>query len=252
MKQYSDLLVSEYFYSIQGEGIYAGRPAVFLRLKGCNLLCGGIGSLQSGKCEQGATWRCDTMDVWTKGEPQSFESICNNWQDRNWIDALQKGAHLVITGGEPLLQDKSLAGFLTYFIQRYLFKPFIEVETNGTITPDPSCDHFIDHYNVSFKTENSGMKPKTFLNPNSVLFFSKRTNVSFKCVVSEKQDIDSFMKHFVIPYDLDRSRILCMPAADSQESLHQLGPHVVEWCKAYCFRYSSRLHISLWDKKTGV
>ena len=48
--------VSEYFYSIQGEGLTVGVPAVFLRLQGCNLDCG----------SSGGSWVCDTEAVWNK------------------------------------------------------------------------------------------------------------------------------------------------------------------------------------------
>ena len=48
--------IAEHFYSIQGEGRTAGYPAIFIRLSGCNLLCGGAGTQTDGKLHNGATW----------------------------------------------------------------------------------------------------------------------------------------------------------------------------------------------------
>ena len=95
------LRVSEHFYSIQGEGPTVGVPAVFVRLQGCNLNCG----------HQSGEWVCDTVDVWKKGIPYSVEA----WHELvniHYGDALSMGAHLVITGGEPLIQQKKLLEFI--------------------------------------------------------------------------------------------------------------------------------------------
>jgi len=62
-----NIRISEHFYSLQGEGKTMGVPAIFVRLQACNLLCGGYGTQKDGKLHDGATWRCDTLDVWTKG-----------------------------------------------------------------------------------------------------------------------------------------------------------------------------------------
>ena len=59
----SNLVVSEKFYSIQGEGISTGVPAVFLRLAGCNILCKGKG------------WICDSIEVWKKGVKTEFKDV---------------------------------------------------------------------------------------------------------------------------------------------------------------------------------
>jgi organic radical activating enzyme len=115
-----NLAVSEAFYSIQGEGASTGVPAVFLRLGGCNLLC---------KSEQ---WTCDTIDVWSKSKSTLFEEVLKD----EWVEQLRAGAHLVVTGGEPLAH-KNLSHFLFWFNLRNHFLPFTEVETNGTIAPPP-------------------------------------------------------------------------------------------------------------------
>ena len=69
---HNTLPIAETFYSIQGEGITTGYPSVFVRLAGCNLMCGGQGTQFDGELHDGATWRCDTIEVWMKGKMKEF------------------------------------------------------------------------------------------------------------------------------------------------------------------------------------
>ncbi|KKM25156.1 hypothetical protein LCGC14_1597870, partial [marine sediment metagenome] len=93
--------VSEFFHSIQGEGSTIGHPAWFLRLTACNLDC---------------IW-CDTTEVWKKGKRVLFERlpIEHGYNYDDFISTLKRGDHLIITGGEPLLQEKSIFHYLQGF-----------------------------------------------------------------------------------------------------------------------------------------
>ena len=113
------LAVSEVFYSIQGEGQTMGIPAVFLRLGGCNLLC------------ESASWVCDTIEVWRNSKATEFKDVISE----EWVERLFNKAHLVITGGEPLMHQRVLPLYLQWFEETYKFLPTIEIETNGTIVP---------------------------------------------------------------------------------------------------------------------
>ncbi|MCD6047715.1 MAG: hypothetical protein K0S08_1362 [Gammaproteobacteria bacterium] len=107
------LVVSEMFYSLQGEGPTVGRPAVFLRLAACNLECSGFSYRAP---ETGEHLGCDTKLVWKKGKPYTFEQMIHEWQTQGWLNTFIHGAHLIITGGEPLLQQEKVAGFLSYLV----------------------------------------------------------------------------------------------------------------------------------------
>ena len=137
------LRISEDFYSLQGEGRTMGIPAVFVRLQACNILCKG-------------EWVCDTIDVWRKGE----KSAVIKWVEymSKYHLYLSKGAHLIFTGGEPLLQQDSIVFAIKYFTRVYGYKPYIEIETNGTIVPSDDLIALVDLFNCSFKLENSGVK----------------------------------------------------------------------------------------------
>lgn len=116
--------VKEIFYTLQGEGAQAGRPAVFCRFAGCNLWSGREADRPMAICRF-----CDTDFVGTDGSgggkfltPEDLaEAVAHEWPEG-------LGKPLVVcTGGEPLLQlDKPL-------IDRFHERGFeVAVETNGT------------------------------------------------------------------------------------------------------------------------
>jgi 7-carboxy-7-deazaguanine synthase len=127
--------VKEIFYTLQGEGANAGRPAVFLRFAGCNLWTGLERDRDHGP--GGCSRWCDTDFVGTDGtgggkfrSPRELLAAVQS----HWPQTPQSRVHsipfVVCTGGEPLLQlDEPLvtafnaAGWL------------VAVETNGTVEP---------------------------------------------------------------------------------------------------------------------
>lgn len=101
--------IAEQFYSIQGEGIYTGMPAWFIRLSGCNMSCG----------------FCDT-DFSMKEHIDINELVTTIRKFRSKIPFQL----VVITGGEPLLQFKEVSTLSTH-LDSYGFK--VQIETNGSI-----------------------------------------------------------------------------------------------------------------------
>ena len=102
-----ELNIVEVFYTIQGEGPFSGRPAVFVRLAGCNLRC---------------SW-CDT-DFTSKSDPYKPSEIV-----RDVICAADgKTKLVVVTGGEPLLQNVMP---LFTLLEKFGFE--IQIETAGTV-----------------------------------------------------------------------------------------------------------------------
>lgn len=127
--------VKEIFYSLQGEGFYAGRPAVFCRFAGCNLWSGKEADRRNAACKF-----CDTDFMGTDGpEGGKFETAGELARrvTRLW-PSVENGSiqpFVVCTGGEPLLQ---LDSELVAALHRKNF--FIAVETNGTILPPTGID----------------------------------------------------------------------------------------------------------------
>ena len=131
------LFVTSMFMTLQGEGPYAGMPALFVRLAKCNLTCS----------------FCDTFFddgewlTYPEIEVKMYHTICDYWNNQGkvvpeWVlpmtpDALHVtlgpyGCGLVVTGGEPLLQE-NLIPFLKSQIDNFTF---LQIESNGTIDCD--------------------------------------------------------------------------------------------------------------------
>lgn len=228
------LTVSECFYSIQGEGQTMGIPAVFLRLAKCNLLC------------KSDTWVCDTIEVWQTGVKTQFEDVLSD----DYTTRLREGAHLVITGGEPLLHQRSIERYLDWFVERWKFLPIIEIETNGTILPSNNLDSIVDYWNCSPKLSNSGEPYEKRFNIPALIRINNNSNSIFKFVVASKEDVLEIINEFG-PY-IDMKKVMLMPAGDSIEALHKNRLTVVEQCIKLGFRYCDRLQVVTWNKTTGV
>jgi len=227
-----NLVVSEKFYSIQGEGMTMGVPAVFLRLSGCNILC------------KGEHWVCDTIEVWKKGVKTKFKDVL-----KEYIKQLSQGAHLVITGGEPMLHQKKLEEYIEWFKNEYKFKPIIEVETNGTILPKEYFFKNVDFWNCSPKLSTSGEHFGRRYKEVPLKRLNESDNTIFKFVISTEADVDEMVKDFG---HLDYGKFILMPAGDSQIELNKTRVMVLEQCMKMNLRYCDRLHIVGWDQKTGV
>ncbi len=124
--------VKEMFYSLQGEGRHAGRPAVFCRFAGCNLWSGRERDRPNAQCQF-----CDTDFVGVDGDGggrfSTAEDLASAVSDM-WRSA-GGPRFVVLTGGEPLLQvDEDLV----FALHAREFE--VAVETNGTLSAPPAID----------------------------------------------------------------------------------------------------------------
>lgn len=248
------LRVSEIFHSVQGEGNTMGKPSLFVRLQGCNLMCGGQGTEKDGKLHDGATWRCDTIEVWLKGEAHSPTELASELAD-NYAQHLKSGSQLVITGGEPVLQQNTLVPFVKSLTDEFNTPIRVECETNGTLIPDYPYASLITQFNVSPKLSNSGMPVDRRIKDEAMEYYSNlaRINMSiFKFVITRKEDMDEIMKDFVDPFKIPARKIWLMPGCSDQKQFNEVAPMVAEVCQETGFQFSSRLQINLWNETTGV
>lgn len=217
----------EVFYSLQGEGVSQGCPSVFVRLAGCNLAC---------------KW-CDTSYSWNRGRGVEMEASVV----AELIEKLASHAcRLVITGGEPLLQQDELEHLFSLFPSRY-----IEIETNGTILPSDFLLNTVSQWNVSPKLKHAENDVARCMMP-SVLTCLAHTGVAwFKFVVSHEDDWTEIEK-LAMQTGIPRERILLMPLASKRSELDSALPFVAEMCMKHGVRLSNRLQISLWNDKKGV
>jgi 7-carboxy-7-deazaguanine synthase len=226
------LIVSEIFYSIQGEGPNVGKPAVFLRLAGCNLRC---------------EW-CDSKYAITITKTKTSNSLSNSLSYSNSCNQVVKQIrqfpckHLVITGGEPLLQQGELLGLL-----KQLKGYFVEVETNGSIAL--KIAKYVEHINCSPKLSNSGNKPY------ALKIKPANKKVIYKFVVSagahlrqgfgaRLRDINE-IKRFIRANKIPKNRVWLMPEGVDREKIIERSKWIIEICKKEGFNFSPRLHIML-------
>lgn len=129
MMQERQYRINEIFYSLQGEGFWAGRPAVFVRFSGCNLACPFCDTDFSGY---------ELMDAGTILEH---------------VERWGKCRFVVLTGGEPALQaDNDLIDLL----HRHGY--YVAMETNGTCQPPQAVDWLTVSPKTSF-VRSRGVRP---------------------------------------------------------------------------------------------
>lgn len=261
-----EIYVSDHFYTIQGEGVTTGKPAYFLRTQGCNLQCGmpnwdevedksDFSSVKDAQSDE-ATWTCDTMTTgeggWMSGEKYGYEELEKEMkEDREDIfDKLSNNeANLVITGGEPLMRQEELSGFLDYIGAEEIY---VEVETNATIKPETEFDQFINQYNTSPKLSNSGNPKDMRYKPEVVEWHANNPDSYFKFVTADEEDTQEIVDEWVEEFDIPAERTLLMPAGANQEELNKRRKEVVELAKEHGFQYSDRTHIAIWDEMVSV
>jgi organic radical activating enzyme len=225
------------FYSIQGEGISMGEPAVFLRLYGCNLHC--------SYCDTPYTWGKDTnKKIISLGITIiTLEKLAEDIQ-KLWPKTNKKYKRLVITGGEPLLQKTAIDNLIDL-----LSDWFVEIETNGTILPTKKQLNECQ-FNCSPKLSNSG-NDENRIN-GKVLKAINKNDSQFKFVVRNEDDVKEIERDFIKPYKLDTEKIILMPEGVSVKELRKHALAVVDICLEKGYRLLDRLQINIWGKKRKV
>jgi organic radical activating enzyme len=197
------------FATLQGEGVTAGLPAVFLRLHYCNLTCG-----------QPDGWMCDTWYTWDKTRPEYWlesedwsyeeatEKIVSAW-DKKFPDNQEK--RLVVTGGEPLLQQRKIAKLL-----EMLPDWDVEIETNGTIAPIAELIHC--QFNCSPKLSNSGNTLTKRYRPKVLMMLNELPRTQFKFVVVNPDDLNE-IEEIVTSCNLNPEKVLIMPEGSTKEEV---------------------------------
>ena len=222
----------EIFRSIQGEGASAGTPAVFLRLATCNLAC--------SWCDTRYTWD------WTRFDPgqEIMDLTTEQAEERIRSFACPR---LVVTGGEPLLQQRQVAPLVSSLRRTGICT---EVETNGTITPIDELAKSVVQWNVSPKTTNSDNPKERREVAGALEAFKQLETAYFKFVVVEPADVEEVCD-LVASYRLPHQRVMLMPEGITHQALRERSEWVAEACGRHGFRFSTRLHILLWGAQRG-
>lgn len=208
------MILNEIFYSIQGEGLNAGQPAIFVRFGNCNLKC--------TWCDTKYTWHKDVIDNRSAELDEVFKKIrefpCK---------------HLVITGGEPMLQQSVISAIRKEFPTYY-----IEVETNGS--QEVRCKDDVNLFTVSYKTSSSGNTPYKLKTINE--------KCVYKFVVCSEGDFDE-IETIIKKYRLPPYKIFLMPEGTTREALLKKHDFIMKRCAEKGYHFTTRQHILQWGNQ---
>lgn len=255
------LRISECFYSVQAEGASTGVPAIFIRLTGCNFMCGGIGGalMKEGK----ATWWCDTEAVWKLGRDWTTQNLYDKIVEMGQLQNVINGrTHLIWTGGEPTMPNhvKGIMDFIDFFRERHnAWTMFNEIETNGSIVVPEQLyknvdnkPRYIDQINASVKLQNSGMAKSMRIVPAALKQILEHPNGYLKFVISNESDMQEIEEDFIKPFDVHWSKVILMPGLDKQADAPERTAFTYEMAKKYGYRGVTRGHVIAYDQLTGV
>jgi 7-carboxy-7-deazaguanine synthase len=231
------MLISEIFYSLQGEGELTGVPSVFVRTSGCNLRC---------------VW-CDTPYAsWNpEGESRTVDAIVAE------VQAHPAARHVVLTGGEPMIakEIRELAAELR------LLGYHLTIETAATVAPDGiACDLASLSPKLLNSTpdlkEHAAWRKKheaTRWQPNVVRAWLDGPGWQFKFVVAQPADVAELEGMLAsLGRDIPRHKVLLMPEATTLERMRDRAAWLSELCKSRGYRYAHRLHIELYGNRRGT
>ena len=225
------LVVSEVFGpTVQGEGPSLGRRAAFLRLGRCNLDC--------KWCDSRFTWDWERYDPAVELHERRADDVVAE------IEAMAVD-RVVITGGEPLLQQRRLQPFLTAAGERGWA---VEIETNGTLAPSAGTTALVEQFNVSPKLANSGVPADRRVVPDALASFVASGKAIFKFVATSLDDLDEVQQladtHHLTP-------VWVMPEGTTAEAVLDGGRRLADEVVARGWSFSTRLQVLLWGDERG-
>jgi 7-carboxy-7-deazaguanine synthase len=226
------LVVSEVFGPTwQGEGPSLGRRAGFVRLGRCNLAC--------TFCDTPYTWRWSDHDPAVELTTRPVDDVLRE------LEAMDVPI-VVVTGGEPLLQQSHLPALLRPLRARGVET---EIETAGTLAPTPEVAALVTRFNVSPKLANSGNERERREKPDVLRAFEATGRAAFKFVAVDAGDLDEIQ---AIVDACGLTDVWVMPEGTDAETLVQRSRALVEPVLARGWNLTTRLHVLLWGDRRGV
>jgi 7-carboxy-7-deazaguanine synthase len=223
--------IAEFFQSIQGEGEFAGTPSIFVRTTGCNLRC----------------WFCDTpYTSWApEGTHEPWQQIAERILDCDC-------RHVVVTGGEPMLQPDIVP--LTECLARA--GRLVTIETAGTV-------HRPAHaalMSISPKRPNSTPSDAIWSGRHEAL--RDRTDVvtrmtreyryQLKYVIDSPADVADVDGHVAQIGGIASERVFLMPQGTDADQLREKTRWLRDEAARRGYSVSPRLHIELFGNRRGT
>jgi len=232
------MILSENFVTIQGEGKYLGHPSLFIRSNGCQLRC-------SWKNEDGTITKCDTP--YTSWNPQSEPVTTVDINDLLLLAEESKVKHVVITGGEPTLQQ-DIESVVNSLCEQYK----VTVETNGIIFKKFPKKTLMS---ISPKLSNSNASNSVLHYKNnhftkSVKKYVYYNDYQLKFVVNTEDDIKE-INDIVKEVRASNEKVYLMPQGITTEQFKEKAEWVIKQCIENGYNYAPRAHIEIWGNVRG-
>lgn len=228
------LVVSEVFGPTwQGEGPSLGRRAGFVRLGRCGLRC--------TWCDTPYTWRWEDHDPTVELTTRSIREVVDE------VLAMDVGL-VVVTGGEPLLQQSHLPPLLAPLRARGLE---VEIETAGVLAPDPALHGLVTRFNVSPKLASSGNDLERRHRPDVLRAFVATGRAAFKFVAVDVADLEE-IQGIVDECGLPRGDVWVMPEGTDADTVIERSRELIDPVLARGWNLTTRLHVLLWGDRRGV
>ena len=237
--------------TLQGEGKLAGTPSLFIRLAGCNLHC-------QWTLPDSTPCPCDT--AYASFAPRDTRSLPLPLIADTIRHNLGTIRHLVITGGEPLLQANPLT-LLCDRLKHDTPDLHITLETNATLFHEPLA-RYIDLFSLSPKLASSTppRDPRhatTRLNIPAIQAFIRHArllnkDIQLKFVYASPDDTPEILSILSRLTGLLPGDILLMPLGTTPEHLRSLAPRILQLCLLHGWRYCDRLHVHLFGNRPGI
>ncbi len=226
-----ELVVAEVFGpTFQGEGPSIGRRAGFVRLGRCNLDC--------AWCDTPYTWDWEAYDPAAELRPETAAAVLARLEGMD-------PEIVVVTGGEPLLQQRRLAPLLRGCATRGW--P-VEIETNGTIVPDARLAGLVHQWNVSPKLANSGVTLDKRIRPDALSALQASGRAVFKFVVTNVRELDE-VAQLAAAHRLDP--IWIMPEGTDPATMTERARQLAQPVLDRGWNLTPRLHVLLWGDERG-
>lgn len=203
-----------------------------MRLSRCNLSC--------PSCDTPYTWDWSRFDVAAETRRLPATDILD------WVLAASPEL-VVVTGGEPLLQQSLLVPLVTAL--RAAGRR-VEVETNGTLVPLPALAEAVAGFNVSPKlggfaaVEDGGRR----INPEALRALVATGRAVFKFVVDDQDDVRELSQ---LQWELQLAPIWVMPQGQDPQSVLEGTRWLAEVALVHGWNLTTRLHVLVWGDMRG-
>ncbi|MFZ5895931.1 MAG: 7-carboxy-7-deazaguanine synthase QueE [Myxococcota bacterium] len=220
------LKINEIFASLQGEGPSLGSPSLFVRLALCNLRC--------EWCDTRYTWDFERYDPAKEIHSTPVQEVAARIRQA-------PEDRVVITGGEPLLQQAALSRLLELIPA----DKQVEVETNGTISPEAGVAARVNQWNVSPKLAHAGDALSKRIRPEVLRALLDTGRAFLKFVVRGASDLVE-VRALLEPLQWPNERVFLMPEATTPELHAERAEVLAALCREHGYRFTPRLHVLLW------